>query len=220
MLAIQAGIGALNDAADAVSDFAARRPHKPIPAGLVSERAARRIAWAALALGLVLTVPSGPGPTAVAALGAGLGVAYDLRLSRRRLAPLPLALALPLVPLHAWWGAVGTIPIELFRLVPAAVLAGAALALANALGDSPGAGVRRPAWWLDAACLGAALLLSRPDDPTGLRWWSGAALLALAGLALTARPPTRRPQLGWEVQALAVAAAGLGLVIGLLDGQS
>jgi 4-hydroxybenzoate polyprenyltransferase len=134
MLAIQVSIGALNDLVDAPLD-ATQKLGKPLPRGLVSRPAALVIAIVGLVAGLLLSVPSGLGTVAVLAAAAGLGYAYDLRLSRTRLSWLPLSLALPLLPIHAWLGATGSIPPGLVTLVPAGVLAGAALALANGLVD-------------------------------------------------------------------------------------
>ena len=134
MLALQVSIGALNDLVDAPID-ATQKLGKPLPRGLVSGREALVLAILGLVTGLLLSAPSGPGTVAVAATGAALGYAYDLRLSRTTLSWLPLSLALPLLPVHAWLGATGSIPPGLVTLVPAGILAGAALALANGLVD-------------------------------------------------------------------------------------
>ena len=134
MLGIQVSIGALNYLVDAPIDATQKRG-KPIPRGLVSGRAARFVAIGGLVVGLLLSVPSGLATVAALAAAAGLGYAYDLRLSRTTLSWLPLSLALPLLPIHAWLGATGSIPSGLVTLVPAGVLAGAALALANGLVD-------------------------------------------------------------------------------------
>lgn len=134
MLALQVSIGALNDLADAARD-AGEKPGKPLPSGAATERDARSLTLVGLGLGLALSAPSGLPVVAVAALGACLGYAYDLRLSRTPWSWLPLALALPLVPIHAWLGASGSMPPGLLALVPAAVLAGGALAIANGLVD-------------------------------------------------------------------------------------
>ena len=112
-----------------------RAAAKPIPAGLVSPRAALAVAVAGLVVGVVLSAPSGAATVAVAVGGVGLGYVYDLRLSRTPWSWLPLALALPLLPLHAWLGASGSVPPGLVTLIPTAVLAGAALAIANGLVD-------------------------------------------------------------------------------------
>lgn len=134
MLALQVSIGALNDTVDAPLD-ASQKPGKPLPRGHVPRRAALVLVVLGLLAGLALSAPSGPGTVTVAAAGAALGYAYDLRLSRTTLSWLPLSLALPLLPIHAWLGSTGAVPPGLLTLVPAAVLAGAALALANGLVD-------------------------------------------------------------------------------------
>lgn len=135
MLALQVSIGALNDLVDAPMD-ASQKPGKPLPRGLVPRRAAIAVAIGGLVTGLALSAPSGPATVAVAATGAALGYAYDLRLSRTTLSWLPLTLALPLLPIHGWLGAAGAIPPGLLTLVPAAIVSGAALALANGLVDA------------------------------------------------------------------------------------
>jgi 4-hydroxybenzoate polyprenyltransferase len=134
MALLQASIGAVNDVVDEPLDRTQKRG-KPLPSGLVSPRQART--WAALAagLGVALSAPSGPGTIAVAVAGVGLGYLYDLGLSRTALSWLPLTLALPLVPIYAWLGASGVIPPGLIALVPAALLAGAALTIGNGLVD-------------------------------------------------------------------------------------
>ena len=134
MLALQVSIGALNDWADAPSD-AVSKQRKPIAAGLVDRGAALGLAGGGLLVGLLLSLVSSAGVALVALAGAGLGYVYDLRLSRTFLSWLPLSLALPLLPLHAWLGATGSIPTGLLTVVPVAVLAGVVLALSNGLVD-------------------------------------------------------------------------------------
>jgi len=134
MLAIQIAIGAVNDWVDAPRD-ASEKPRKPIPAGLTSPRVALALAGTAALLGLGLSALSGLATAGLAALGLSLGLAYDLRLSHGRWSWAPLALALPLLPIHGWLGATGTVPQGLLPLVPTGMLAGAGLALANGLVD-------------------------------------------------------------------------------------
>jgi hypothetical protein len=134
MALLQASIGAVNDVVDEPLDRTQKRG-KPLPSGLVSPRQARTWAAVAAGLGVALAAPSGPGTVAVAVAGVGLGYLYDLRLSRTALSWLPLALALPLLPIYAWLGAAGVIPPGLLTLVPAALLAGAALIIGNGLVD-------------------------------------------------------------------------------------
>ena len=134
MLLLQASIGAVNDIADARPDGVGK-PAKPIPSGAISMFAARSWAGLTCLLGLALALPYGLGTTAVAALGVGLGYLYDVRLSRTALSWLPLALALPLVPTFAWLGATGAAPPGILALLPAGLLAGAALMMGNSLTD-------------------------------------------------------------------------------------
>jgi 4-hydroxybenzoate polyprenyltransferase len=247
MLAIQVAIGALNDHVDAPRDAIAK-PAKPIPAGLASRQEGLGLAAVAGALGIMLSAVSGLPTAGVAALGLGLGVAYDVRLSATRWSWLPLALALPLVPLHAWLGASGAIPGGLLPLLPAGVLAGTALAVANGLVDAErDAATRRPAtvvalgatraWWLHLALLAAvaalALLLAPgagEDAAAGgasdglpgpllrsFRTWGlivGLAAVALGAVALRLGRPGLRER-GWELEAVGIAAVGLGWLAGV-----
>jgi 4-hydroxybenzoate polyprenyltransferase len=134
MFCLQVSIGAVNDIADVELDRVGK-PAKPIPAGMVTVPVARVWAIGACALGLALALPSGVPAVAVGAAGLGLGYLYDLSLSRTILAWLPLTLALPLVPVFGWLGATGGVPSALVGLVPVALLAGAALTVANGLVD-------------------------------------------------------------------------------------
>jgi 4-hydroxybenzoate polyprenyltransferase len=200
MLGMQASIGALNDLVDAPDD-ALQKPAKPIPRGLVSRHAAATVAAVAGAAGLALSSPSGIGTVGVALAGLGLGYLYDLRLSRTPLSWLPLSLALPLLPIHAWLGATGTIPPGLFTLVPAAVLAGAALALANGLVDvERDAHVGRPA---------AAVLLGPART-----WVVHAGLLAIvAAMAVIVAPSPPASLVPAGAEGPAAGGTGLGLDI-------
>lgn len=137
MLGIQFAIGTTNDLADADRD-AVTRPDKPIPSGAVSRRAAVGVAVAAAALGLALAATLGPATLAIAAAGLGVGLAYDLALKPTPLSWLPYAVGIPLVPLFAWTGAAGGVPVAVLVLACLAVPAGAGLAVANALADIDG----------------------------------------------------------------------------------
>ena len=240
MLALQVSIGALNDRIDAPVD-AAEKPAKPIPAGLVSRRAAVALAVAGLAIGLLLSAPSGPATVAVALGGVGLGYLYDLRLSRTPWSWVPLSLALPLLPLHAWLGATGSVPPGLVALVPTAVLAGAGLAVANGLVDIERDGRaghrtiavqlgRRRAWIVQTVLLmfvGVLAIVAAPGappDPPGLELGTlrflrlagvgiGLAALALGALALASGRAGLRER-GWELEALGVAGVGIAWLAG------
>jgi 4-hydroxybenzoate polyprenyltransferase len=134
MTLLQAGIGTVNDLADAAAD-ATGKPAKPIPSGLVPRGLAVAIAVGALAVGLALSAASGWGTAAIGLAGAGVGLAYDLRLKGTAWSWLPFAVGLPLLPVYAWYGATGTLPAAFAVLLPAAVAAGAALAIGNARAD-------------------------------------------------------------------------------------
>lgn len=169
MLGIQVSIGALNDVIDAPLDALAK-PRKPIAAGLVRARTLGLVAGAGAVVGLVLSAISGLPALLAGACCLGLGWLYDLRLSRTALSWLPLAIALPLLPIHAWLGATGSVPASLVTLIPIGLLAGAGLALANGIVDvERDAGTRRSAmvvtlgrqraWILHAALLSGAVTL-------------------------------------------------------------
>lgn len=238
MLGIQFSIGALNDAADVPLDAIAK-PRKPIPSGLVSRRIALGLAGGGGLAGLWLSAVSGPTTLVVAAACLGLGWLYDLRLSRTALSWLPLTLALPLLPVHAWLGAAGSVPAGLVALVPVGVLAGAGLALANGIVDvdrdaQAGRSAivvalgRRRAWVAQTALLvsaaSLALLLAPggvdadgPDPVAGIRLWSlviGCALITAGAVVLGSGRPGVRER-GWELEAIGVAALGIGWLAGL-----
>lgn len=170
MLCLQVSIGAVNDIADVALDRVGK-PAKPIPAGMVSVPVARTWAIGVGALGLTLASPAGLAAVSVGAAGLGLGYLYDLSLSRTVLSWLPLTLALPLVPIFAWLGATGGVPSALLGLLPIALLAGAALTVANGLVDIerdvlagkptiPARLGRARAWAVHAALFAAAIAMA------------------------------------------------------------
>jgi len=134
MTALQASIGTLNDLHDAADD-AGRKPGKPIPAGLVSVPIARTVmvGGAAVGVGLAALVESRLAALAVIVLLIGYG--YDLVFKGTAWSWLPFAVGIPILPVYGWFGAAGELPSFFAALVPMAVLAGAALAIANARAD-------------------------------------------------------------------------------------
>ena len=134
MTAIQVAIGTVNDLVDAPADAVAK-PAKPIPAGLVSRPAAGALTGTAIVVAVVLAIPSGWGTVALALLCLGVGLAYDLALKGTAWSWLPFAVGIPLIPVFAWYGGVGALPAFFAVLIPTAVVAGAALAIGNALAD-------------------------------------------------------------------------------------
>jgi 4-hydroxybenzoate polyprenyltransferase len=242
MLGMQVSIGAVNDLADVELDRVGK-PAKPIPSGMVAAGVARGWAVATGVFGLLLAAPSGLGTIVVWSAALGLGYLYDLRLSRTALSWLPLALALPLVPIFAWLGATGRVPGALLPLVPAAVLAGAALILANGLVDverDERAGKKtvpvrlgRPqAWAIHAALVGVAVAMAFASAPgpaalavAGHSLWIveaarstglplGALMVATgAGLLLSSRPAIR--ERGWELETVGTLVLGVAWLAGI-----
>lgn len=239
MLGLQVSIGALNDLVDAPRD-ATTKPGKPLPRGIASRTAAVLIGAGGLGLAGLLLLPSGPAALGVLAACAACGYAYDLWLSRTALSWLPLAIALPLVPVFAWVGATGAMPAALLAIVPAGILAGAGLALANGLADlerdravgAATAAVRlgfRRTWAVQAALLVGAVAVAvagRPAGPVagsgaGLVWGAAAVMLVLGagvlavGIGLAAgglgrSGGARHGERAWELEAIGIALVAAG----------
>ena len=225
MTALQASIGALNDIHDATDD-AGHKPGKPIPAGLVGVPAAWAIVVIGAALGISLgaLVDARVGALAVVVLLIGYG--YDLVAKGTAWSWLPFALGIPLLPVYGWLGARGLLPSFFVALVPMTMLAGAALAIANARADlerDTAAGTVsvatrlgiQGAWWLHAALWFVVLLVGWGSLALrGVGLGQIVPVLAAAGLigvAVTwsrdARPTVR--ERAWQFEA---AAGGLALV--------
>lgn len=83
---------ALNDWADRAED-AIDRPHRPIPSGRVTPRAALATAGALTAAGLALSARAGRPALAVATALAGTVWAYDLKLKHTPAGPAAMAAA-------------------------------------------------------------------------------------------------------------------------------
>jgi 4-hydroxybenzoate polyprenyltransferase len=230
MLALQASIGALNDVFDAQRD-AGRKSGKPIPRGVVGVATARGVVVGGLVAGLVLAAPSGLATVIVAAIGVGVGYLYDIRLSQTAWSWLPFALGVPLLPLFAWLGASGTVPEALVTLLPIGVVAGAGLALANALADverdnaagKPSAAVqlgRERAWAIQVALLATSAVLAiallpvaRAAIPVGTQMAIRLVVIGGCGVLLGAallvrRADARWRERAWEIEAVAVAVIG------------
>ena len=135
MLAIQFSIGASNDVLDAPADALAGRA-KPVVDGRISPRVALGVAAFTGPAGLVLAALAGPAAALVASTGFGIGLAYDLRLKASPWSWLPYATGIPLVPVFAWVGATGNLPVPILVLAGLGVLGGTALAIANSLADA------------------------------------------------------------------------------------
>ncbi len=234
MTALQASIGALNDVVDAERD-AGRKPGKPIPAGLVSRPSALVVVAIGGVVGVGLSVPSGPATAALAVVGLAIGYAYDLAIKGTVWSWVPFAVGIPLLPVFGWLGTAGTLPESFAVLLPVAVLAGAALAVANARADmerDTAAGIdsvairlgSAGAWGIHAALLAmvvvAALVtvIAAASTPWAIALVAGASGVVVVGVALGRVGDARRRERAWELEAVGVgllaaawlAAAPLG----------
>ena len=203
MIALQVSIGSLNDIVDAPRD-AGHKPGKPIPAGLVAPAVARLVVLVAAALGLILAVPSGAATVALAAAILAIGYGYDRYAKGTAWSWLPFALGIPLLPVFGWLGVTGSLPQAFTVLLPAAVAAGAALAIANARADT-----ERDA----AAGADSVALRLGPQRAWGVS--SGLLLLVVVvALATLAAAGAQVPVLG------AAGVAGLVIAVGVVVGRS
>lgn len=235
MVALQASIGALNDVVDAPSD-AGQKPGKPIPAGLVSPGIGRVVVVVGAGLGLALVTPSGPGLMVVAGLILAIGYAYDVFAKGTAWSWVPLAVGIPLLPVFGWLGAAGRLPAPFAVLLPAAVVAGTALAIANARADlerDTAAGQESVAtmlgparaWRVHAALLAVVVLIAL------VSLWIGRApsvavgavigAAAVIGIGTTwARGPRSsapRRERAWEIQAIGVALLAAAWLAGIRE---
>ncbi len=226
MTALQASIGALNDRHDAAADAVAGRvPTKPIPAGLVSSRAAEGVVTVAAVVGLGLAASVASGIVALAVLVLGIGYAYDLVAKGTPWSWVPFAVGIPILPVYGWYGATGTLPSFFAALLPMAVAGGAALAIANARVDlerDRAAGIASvatrlgpsAAWWIHVAAwlvavaIGVSWLAARTVGPAFVGVGLAVLLGGVAVIAGRSGPQARRER-AWEVEAV---AGGLALV--------
>ncbi len=232
MVALQASIGMLNDLIDAPRD-AGRVPPKPIPAGLVAPATARAGVLVAAAVGLLLAFPSGVGLVVLAIVVLGIGYSYDRWAKGTEWSWVPFAVGIPLLPVYGWYGAVGELVSWFLLLLPAAVAAGAALAIANALADyerDVEANVvsvatrlgRDRAWTVHAALLWGVLLVAYAALIS-----VGAHSLAIGGMTVASVTvayaasmgreggPERRQRM-WEVESVGVAALAAAWILGMV----
>ena len=232
MTALQCSIGTLNDIHDAAADDG-RIPPKPIPSGLVSAPAAWVVAIGSAIVGLGLAWTAGLIVVGLALIVLAIGFGYDLLAKGTPWSWLPFALGIPLLPVYGWVGAVGSVPSFFVALVPLAVLAGAALAVANGRADleqDRRAGERsiatslgdRRAWsihvglWAVVVLVAVGWLLGDGAPVAGIIAVVavGAALLAvaLAGRTGTAESLERV----WEAEAVAAGIAAVAWLAAVL----
>ncbi len=233
MTALQFAIGALNDIVDAPAD-AGRVPPKPIPGGFVAEPVARAVAVMAALVGLTLAAMIDGRLFLLALVVLAIGAAYDVAAKGTPWSWLPFAVGIPILPVYGWFGATGSLPASFAFLIPMAVLAGAALAIANARADMEAdrasgtesvatwLGAER-AWWAGAVLLVAAtaigaIFIGRIGSSTAT--WAlvvGGTALVVLGLVLGRSAGAARRR-AWELQAIGAAVAATGWVSGIAPG--
>ena len=231
MIALQASIGSLNDLVDAPID-GGRTPAKPIPVGLVRPVWARAVVVGSAVLGFVLTAPSGGWLLALAGLGLGIGYAYDLAAKGTAWSWVPFAIGIPLLPVFGWFGASRSLPAPFAIVIPVAVMAGAALAIANASADvahdrataRSSVAIRlgpARAWAVVASlqvAVGAIAIGSLSATGRNLAAIVAAILamaLVLIGVGLGRSRARLDLERAWEVQAIGVALLGVSWLWGI-----
>ncbi len=232
MTALQFAIGALNDLIDAPADEG-RVPPKPIPSGLVSVEAAQTVAVTSAVLGVGIAATIAPGVAVLALVVLGIGASYDLAAKGTAWSWLPFAIGIPVLPVYGWYGAAGALPSFFAVLFPMGVLAGAALAIANARVDldadraSGTASIatrlgEERAWWVHAGLWAAtvvmavAWLVAVSAPAAGV---AGVLVMAvvLLGVVLRARGPAgRRRRWAWELEAIIGSTALVAWLIAVL----
>ena len=228
MTALQFAIGALNDIVDLPADRE-HVPPKPIPTGLVSLQEARVAAVTAAVVGLTIAAMNGPVVGGLAVIVLAIGAAYDVFAKGTPWSWVPFAVGIPVLPIYGWVGATGGLHPAFAALIPMAVLAGAALAIANARADLDtdlAAGTRsvatalgrRASMRVNVGLLVAATLIGlAAGPPTAWAPWEGALIIPFTAGALgLTRATSATQRAGWQLQAICVAIAGVGWVGALL----
>jgi 4-hydroxybenzoate polyprenyltransferase len=231
MLLLQFAVGTANDLADAPRDRVSHTA-KPIPAGLVEARQAYFVFAVAVCGGLGVAASVGLAPLAVGLVGLADGLLYDLRLKGTVFSWLPFAAGVALLPVYAWVGATGALPAAFLAICPMALLAGAILALANALADldqDRAAAIdsiatvlgRRRAIVANAVGLGllqVAVVASSVAAGLGPETFAAEAtglVTCWVGARLSASTSEQVARLGWEAQAAGIVVLGAGWLAAL-----
>ena len=230
MTLLQLGIGTVNDVVDAPFD-AGRKPGKPIPAGLVPAPVARWVAVALFGAGALLGGTIAPRLVVLSIVVIGIGLAYDLRLKGTAWSWLPFAIGIPILPVYGWLAARPGLEPFFGVLLPVAVVAGAALALGNALVDTgrdAAAGRSSIAIALGEGRAGTAvvgLLAAVWGAATLSAWIAGSPVVAavavagLPGVVAAALAPGRGApgrEIAWRVEAVGTGILAIAWLLGIL----
>ena len=235
MTALQVSIGSLNDIVDAPHDRG-RTPAKPIPGGLVSTAEAWVVAIGGAVLGLALALPSGVATVVLALVVLMIGYAYDLAFKGTAWSWLPFAIGIPLLPVFGWLGATGGLPSSFTILLPVAVIAGVALAVANARADverDAAAGVdsvatrlgNERAWAVNAALLSVVVLLAAVTlvnhgaPALAMLGALGAGVVIGIGVVLGRHADSAGRERSWELEAVGVGFLAAAWLAGTTLGQ-
>lgn len=200
MLGGQLAVGATNELVDAELD-ARSRPHKPIPAGLVSRRGAIAMVLVGLAMMVAFSLAFSWPAFLLCAVGNGVGIAYSLWFKRTIWSWLPYVIAIPLIPIWVWT-ALDDLPRKMVGILPLAIPAVISLHIAQSLpdiGSDRSAGVRT---------LAVAL-----GEDRARRWCWGCMLLSAAMAGSIAPWLADRPATVWIACAIAV---GMVILNGLI----
>ena len=231
MTALQVSIGALNDLVDAPYD-AGHKSGKPIPSGLVSPGMARVAVVSGGVVGMALTIVSGPVVAVLGVVVLAIGYAYDLVFKGTAWSWVPFAVGIPLLPVFGWFGTTGGLPAAFAVLVPTAVIAGTALAIANAQADAErdaAAGVdsvairlgARRAWMLHAILLAVVVgvaAVTRFGVGVGIGpalWSVGASLVIGFGVVHGRRADSASRERAWEIEAVGVGLLAAAWLAGV-----
>jgi 4-hydroxybenzoate polyprenyltransferase len=225
MLLLQFGIGAANDVIDAPRDSS--KPGKPIPTGLVSRHAGVTIAVTAFAGGLGIAAAVDPRLATLAVVVIAIGLAYDVAFKGTAWSWLPFAVGIPVLPTFGWLASARPLPAAFGVLVPAAIAAGAALAIGNALTDverDRATGVSSVATRLGApraslveVLLFAAVALAAVGSTLDRGPVAGAigivaAVPVVAAVAVRGRTASARER-AWEIQSVATGVLGIAWLV-------
>ena len=232
MLGGQLAIGAVNELVDADLDAVAK-PNKPIPAGLVSRRGARVMAFGGLALMTVLGFTFGADSFLLLTLGTGSGIAYSLWFKRTIWSWVPYLVALPLLPIWVW-SALREVEGGMFAIYPIGAAAVVAVQIAQSLPDvevdrasevhtlavALGSRNARLACWgamLLAAALASAFAPLLTDHPARV-WLSTGVATVLVGvnIAIWLRSPRQGILACFPCIAIAAVALGIGWTAALV----
>jgi 4-hydroxybenzoate polyprenyltransferase len=237
MLALQFSIGAANDYFDVDLDEVAK-PEKPIPSGVVTRPVALTVSLVCAGIGLFVAAAFS-GPVLLLALSMlAAGIVYSALLKRGPLGWACFAIAFPLLPVYAWYGAIGEMPPRPELLLPLAALAGPALQLANGLVDlerDRRTGVRglpgllgRPGSLVVLTVIQASihtvawltLLTGPPAGTPALFAVSASGAMTLSGIVLSAAPDPAWREWGWRAQAIGLALLAVGWLAAVVEGAN